>query len=267
MTAESIAMLDGGQIDRVSHEIGTLGFSVVEDVIDAGQVSRLRAALLRAIEADQKLWGHKPQKRYDLIHNLVVHEGVFLELLDNPVMHQVFAALLSPTCILYNYGSTFLLPGGSPGSAQIHVDSPRIIPNYHSGLIMTLALDDFTEGNGATRYLPGSQHRAEPPDEEDFKRHSVSVARPAGAAVFFNPRCYHRAMPNETKDIRCGVTVFAVRAYMKQRFDFPRMISPEAAASLSAKARQFLGFDARVPADMSEFYVAEDQRLYKANQG
>ena len=44
-------MLDGRQIDRVSHEIGTRGFSVVEDVIDAGQVARLRAALLRAIEA------------------------------------------------------------------------------------------------------------------------------------------------------------------------------------------------------------------------
>ncbi len=260
-------MLPQAELDRVVYEIETLGFSVVEGVTNPALTKRLREGLLAAIERDQAEWGHRPQKSYDLIHNLILHGGPFLEMLDHAVMHQVFGAFLGPTAILYNYGSTFLLPGGNPGSRRIHVDTPRLIPNYHSGLIMTLALDDFTEENGATLYLPGSQTMSQPPSEEMMERLGVSVARGAGAAVFFNPRCFHRASPNNTETIRCGLTIFAVRAFMKQRFDFPRMITPEMLETLSPKARQFLGFDARVPAHMGEFFVDEPDRLYKANQG
>jgi ectoine hydroxylase-related dioxygenase (phytanoyl-CoA dioxygenase family) len=260
-------MLTPRQLDCVAYEIETLGFSVVRDVVDGDMARRLRAGLVAAIDIDQTQWGGRPQKRADLIHNLVVHGGVFLELLGNEVMHQVFARFLPPASILYNYGSTFILPGGAPDTLKMHVDSPRLIRGHHAGLIMTLALDDFTERNGATVYLPGSQNCAEPPDAETFERYGLSVARPTGAAVFFNPRCFHRARPNETDEIRCGVTVFAVRSYMKQRFDFPRMVPPETIPTLSAAARRFLGFDARVPADMADYYVDEEDRLYKAGQG
>jgi ectoine hydroxylase-related dioxygenase (phytanoyl-CoA dioxygenase family) len=260
-------MLTASELDRVAYEIHTLGFSIVEDVIDVGLVSRLRKDLIETIAVDQAKWKHRPQKSEDLIVNLAIYGGAFLDLLGSPVMHQTFERFLTPTCILYNYGSTFLLPGGKPASMNIHVDSPRVIPGYDDGLIMTLALDNFTNENGATLYLPGSQNLEKTPDAATFERYATSVARPAGAAVFFKPRCFHRASANTTSEIRCGVTVYAVRAFMKQRFDFPRMIPPEAVAALPARTRKFLGFDARVPADMAEYYVDGADRLYKADQG
>ncbi len=254
-------------LERVRYEINTLGFSVVEDVIDRSVVQRMRADLLDVIELDQKQWEGRPNKNYDLVNNLVIHGKSFVELLDNEIMHQVFSSFLSKSCILYNYSSTFLLPGGTPGAANIHVDTPRLIPGYHMGLIMTLALDDFNDENGATYYLPGSQAREEMPKAEVFEKYAISVARPAGAAVFFNPRCYHRATSNKTSRNRCGVTVYATRVFNKPRFDFTRMMSPRMIDGLSETARRFLGSDARVPADMAEFYVDESRRLYKGGQG
>lgn len=260
-------MLSQKNLSQTIYEIETLGFSVVPDVISSESVKELRSALLVAIEDDQTRWRHLPGKSADLIENLIVHGGPFLGILDTEVMHQVFSNFLGETCILYNYGSTFLLPNGTPPSMEIHTDMPRLVKNYHSGLIMTLALDEFNSDNGATVYLPGSQILERRPTLETFERYCVSVARKAGDAVFFNPRCFHRASPNDTNEIRCGLTVYAVRHFMKQRFDFPRMISTEIASRLTSKARQFIGFDSRIPTKMEEYYTDVGERLYKPGQG
>lgn len=251
---------------RVEYEVETLGFSVVADVIAPDEAAVLREALIEALERDTALHGMLPGKRGDLIDNLVLHGRPFTDLLDNAVMHEVFSRFLTEHCILYNYGSTVLLPGADSKVLQIHVDSPRVIPGYHDGLIMTLALDEFNEANGATRYLPGSQNLLQAPSEETFSRYSLSVARHAGSAVFFNPRAFHRGMPNASDRTRCGVTVFAVRPFMKQRFDFPSMLAAHVAETLTPRARKFLGFDARPPAAMSSFYAPVERRTYKPNQ-
>ena len=255
------------ELTRIVYEIGTLGFSVVGGIIGSAEVKFLKSALLAAIEDDQRRWSGLPGKSSDLVENLVLHGRPFISLLDNKKMHQVFSALLGSTAILYNYGSTFLLPNGKPGAMNIHTDSPRLIMDYPTGLIMTLALDDFTVDNGATVYLPGSQNLETVPPLETFEKYATHVTRGAGAAVFFNPRCYHRATSNTTNHIRCGVTVYAVRHFMKQRFDFPRMIALDLEQELSPKARQFLGFDARVPFEMTQYFAPNDERMYKAGQG
>jgi ectoine hydroxylase-related dioxygenase (phytanoyl-CoA dioxygenase family) len=261
------ATLTARELERVVYEIDALGFSVVHDVIGPDLLLRLKDAVSAANEEDHRRYGGRPGKQYEIVANLVLHGGAFLEMLDNAIMHQVFAPILSPHCILYTYGAVTLLPGVESGLMSPHVDAPRLIRGYHAGLTMTLAIDDFTDENGATLYLPGSQELEKPPSLETFDRYAVSVARSAGSAIFFNPRCFHRARRNTTDDIRRAISLFAVRPFMKQRFDFPRMMPAEAMGGLSRKARQFLGFDARVPTSMDEFYVAPEQRLYKANQG
>ena len=54
---------------------------------------------------------------------------------------------------------------------------------------------------------------------------------------------------------------------MRQRFDYPRMMTPEALAELGDVGRRFLGYNVRMPTSFDEFYLPEDQRLYRSNQG
>ena len=260
-------MLSESEMKRVAYEVDTLGFSIVEDVVSPEFVKKMKQSLVVAVDEDIKKWGHKTQKKADLIPNMIEYGGEFVELMNNELMHSVFAKFLGESCILYNFSSTFLVPGDKQAPIQMHVDSPRVIPGYHDGIIMTLALDDFTDENGATVYLPGSQNLETVPERETFEKYCLSTARKAGAGLFFNPRCFHRASPNWTQSIRYGATIFAVRAFMKQRFDFPRMIPVDIIPTLGTRARQFLGFDARVPTSLDEFYVDEKDRLYKPNQG
>jgi len=54
---------------------------------------------------------------------------------------------------------------------------------------------------------------------------------------------------------------------VKQQLDYPRALGDEFGASLSPVLRQVLGYNARVPASLDEWYQPPERRLYQKSQG
>jgi hypothetical protein len=67
-------------------------------------------------------------------------------------------------------------------------------------------MSDLTFENGPIRQIPGTAARAgRPPsqaDEPEWMRLSTLVGAPAGAGVFRDPRAWHGATPNLSREIR-----------------------------------------------------------------
>src|SRR5262245_27332878 len=146
----------------------------------------MRAMLQQAIDQDIARWQGAPGYiDHWMVHNLMVRGRAFLRLLENPVLHAYLEEMLSDTCILYAFTSSSMPPHGSNYSRRLHVDCPRVIPGYVTNVGMTLALDDFTEENGATELLPDSQWRTERPSDAEFERDAVRLLPTAGQAIFF----------------------------------------------------------------------------------
>ena len=249
-------------------EMDERGFAVVPDIVGPDEVSDLRRAVDDALETDRRRYEGRPGKEDFIALDLAHYGGPFLKLLDNEILDVLFGQVLGSKWILYSYTSTVMRPGSDQYTALIHTDMARQSGNYPLGVLLTLALDDFTPENGATWYLPGSHltHR-DRPDEEEFYANSVRVTRRAGDGVFFNPRVWHAGGANTTNQVRSGLTIYGVRSFMKQRFDFPRMIDPAHLEGQSERVLRILGFDTRVPTSMDQFYVCPEQRLYKGGQG
>lgn len=72
---------------------------------------------------------------------------------------------------------------------------------------------------------------------------------------------------NQSDKPRHAVTMNVCRSYMRQRFDYPRLVSPEIVNQLGEVGRRFLGFNVRMPTSLEEYYLPGEARLYKANQG
>ena len=89
----------------------------------------------------------------------------------------------------------------------------------------------------------------------------------AGDMVIFNARTWHLGGENQTAQARHALTMNVCRSYMRQRFDYPRLVPPAIVEQLGDVGRRFLGFNVRIPASLEEYYLPEEQRLYKANQG
>jgi ectoine hydroxylase-related dioxygenase (phytanoyl-CoA dioxygenase family) len=63
------------------------------------------------------------------------------------------------------------------------------------------------------------------------------------------------------------LTLAFTRPYVKQQLDYPRAIGYERGESLPPVLRQLLGYNARVPASLDEWYQPPEKRLYRRDQG
>jgi hypothetical protein len=127
----------------------------------------------------------------------------------------------------------------------------------------TILLDDFTEENGATWFLPYSQERIDQPSEEEFYSKGKRLIAKAGTVWFFNARIWHAGGNNNTDQWRHALTINMGRSWMKQRIDLPRAMAHMDLSNVSDKVKQKLGFFTQVPASMDEYYLPLEQRKYK----
>jgi ectoine hydroxylase-related dioxygenase (phytanoyl-CoA dioxygenase family) len=146
---------------------------------------------------------------------------------------------------------------------RVHTDSPRIIPGYVTNVGATILLDDFTEENGATWYLPRSQAQAEAPPEDEFYATAKRLIAPAGSVLFFNARIWHAGGDNKTSKWRHALTINMCRPYMKQRIDIPRAMKDMDLGGVSDRVRQKLGFFSQPPASLEEYYLPSEQRSFR----
>jgi ectoine hydroxylase-related dioxygenase (phytanoyl-CoA dioxygenase family) len=248
-------------------EVRERGFTSVPGVLPTADIPELRRLLQGCIDDDQQRWAGTPYPDAWMVQNLMARDVKFARVMENPQLQAYVCDLLGDTCIVYAYTSSSMPPGGTNYSYRIHVDCPRVIPGYITNVGVILALDDFTVDNGATYFLPGSFNRTSPPDRNDFFRGAETVTPKAGDMVVFNARTWHLGGANRTDRPRHALTLNACRSYMRQRFDYPRLVPEEIVNQLTEVGRRFLGFNVRMPTSLDDYYVPEEQRLYKSNQG
>ncbi|MGC1479419.1 MAG: phytanoyl-CoA dioxygenase family protein [Chthoniobacterales bacterium] len=244
-------------IAKIEEEIRGPGYAVVDGLLTVEEIAALRSALLEVIDEDYEAWKDAPGKGKYYVPELVTYGSKMVSLLKNSKMLAIFRRLLGEDCILYSYSTAVMPAGEEIGASKIHVDDHFFIPNWYNRIVLTLALDEFTEANGATLHLPGSQSMAEKPSEEEFHAGAVRLTRPAGSGVFFDPRNWHAGGANTTDRIRCGLAVVACRKFVKPRFQYHEIAKkslPE--AELDSGLRRFLGFESWPPASVQDFYYS-----------
>ena len=241
------------------YELETLGFTIIKDVIKLDILQELKSKIDQALKVDNERFSKFKGKKEELIIDLTIHDKYFLSSIDNDIIFEFCNEILGNNPILYSYTSTILKPKVESKVQEIHIDSNKFIKDYITGLVMTIPLDDFTDENGATLYLPGSQNLEIKPSEETFNKNCVSTSRNAGDILFFNPRVWHKAGNNRTDKIRYGLTLYATRSFFKQRFDFPYMIPKENLIGLSDRILSFLGYNSCPPQSIDQYY--NNQRI------
>jgi ectoine hydroxylase-related dioxygenase (phytanoyl-CoA dioxygenase family) len=136
-----------------------------------------------------------------------------------------------------------------------------------TNLGVVIPLDDFTLDNGATLMLKGSHLNELLPPAEIFTANAIRATCSAGDMIVFNARLMHAAGVNTTATARHALTLNFCRSFMRQRFDFPRLVPANIIDRLGPDGQRLLGMNVRMPTSLDEFYLPEDKRLYKPNQG
>jgi ectoine hydroxylase-related dioxygenase (phytanoyl-CoA dioxygenase family) len=140
----------------------------------------------------------------------IVNKGEIFELLvQDPLVAEVMSTMLGERFIVSTFDSYTTNPGGGP-ERELHEQSPLRIhsdtgyihyphPPYHLAASAFWMLDDFTEYNGATRYVPGSHRRTDRLDRaESYPERAITG--PAGSLGFIHGELWHHAGPKTTAD-------------------------------------------------------------------
>ncbi len=190
---------------REAQALDEQGFVVLEDVLDAAVLERLRSAFEAACTPGAPATGRaETGTRHP--GDLEQRDAVFSAVLEEPrVLAAVQHVLQRPFKLLFLAGRD-PLPGF--GQQGLHTDWIQREPSEPFAVVTALwVLDGFTADNGAPRVVPGS-HRVPRPIPKDMQapaarhpREQLVLAR-AGSVLVFNGHLAHSGTLNRSRGLR-----------------------------------------------------------------
>jgi hypothetical protein len=181
------------------------------------------------------------------VWNLVNKDRVFERLIQHPRTLGAQEGLLGADCALSSFTANVIGPGSPAGG--LHLDSPLTslptpLPQYALVANSVWLLDDFTEENGGTYVVPGSQRLGRAPTSDD-RPEPVQVTGRAGSVTIIHGSIWHGSAPNRTDRHRVCLLGFHCRAVLKPQQDQMALASPDVLERATPVMRRLLGFDSQ----------------------
>ena len=200
------------------------GCVLVKDVISRELAFKIRERVVR-LAADEKESGESYTYKFDesgktqRVWNLVNKGKVFRDLLEIDLVDEIMNYIFDRDTThqkyhLSSFQANILYPGCD--RQKLHVDTPipQPMPPYPVKANSIWLLDDFTEENGATEYIAGSQKNPNKPTADEDKALEVLKATgTAGSVLFTHGNLWHRAGANKSSKPRIGLLCSFAASY------------------------------------------------------
>lgn len=253
----------------VLDQVRTAGYAVVESVLDDSFLQTTRDCMYRVQEAIRRDVGEQRLNRageLGVLRLMLKYDPHFFKFLEIPEVLSVIDATVSSTAIMHLQNG-FILPSLSESPAifqnTFHQDFPRVLNGYLASINIMFAIDEFSTTTGATLVVPGTQQTTTPPPIEN----AIPVECPAGSMVVFDSTLWHAAGANTSGHDRLAINHQFTRSFIKQQIDYVRALGDAVVLDQPPRTQQLLGWYTRVVTSLDEYYVSENERLYRKGQG
>ncbi|MCA9540325.1 MAG: phytanoyl-CoA dioxygenase family protein [Myxococcales bacterium] len=249
-------------LEDILTDLRARGCALIPDFLPPAVLTRVRARL------DAMLGRHTGRNNFEgvateRIYTLIARDAVFAEIAVDPRILAVCDAVLQANYLLTASQAISIRPGETP--QPWHADDsfyaiPR--PRPMVSLSTIVAVDDFTEDNGATEWVPGS-HRWGDADfagayrvgdaEEDPKYaerladRAVKAIAPAGSCMIFAGTLVHRGGANHSGTARRAFSNQYCQPWARTQENFFLSIPPALVAGMPARLQAMLGYSIHPP--------------------
>jgi ectoine hydroxylase-related dioxygenase (phytanoyl-CoA dioxygenase family) len=223
------------------------GYLPLPGILAPEQIAAINAKLAELLANEGENAGKEVHQEAgtDRLSNLVDKApDLFAPCFTHPRVLAGIAHVLKGHLKLSSLNARAALPG--QGLQALHADWGRAVaPGDYYVCNSIWLLDDFTEQNGATRVVPGSQRNGQMPQEampDPKATHpdEALLTAPAGTVVIFNSHTWHGGTKNNTDKPRRALHSYFCRRDQSQQLDQRKHLRPETVASLSPAARVVL---------------------------
>ncbi len=231
-------------------DLDTLGYVVVEGVLDPGMLEQVRARVeeLYAAEGENAGAEFRKEEGSRRLANLVDKGKIFEQLVMVPRITELVSHVLGERFKLSSFNARSANPYSSEAQ-PLHCDAGALPDEQGYWVCNTIwLLDDFTSENGATRVIPGSQKWAALPQNEladPVAPHpqEVLLTAPAGSVVVMNTHAWHGGTANRTAHHRRALHAFYCRFDKPQQQYQKKLLRPETQVHLAPELRKLLALD------------------------
>ena len=251
------------------HQMSMQGWVVFENILPKEFCDRLRDDVARHVArcGELQVKAGIPGAPDGTAHHAVGFGDSLDEFLEKGFLADYIEHFFGGLYILHALNPIINYPEKHNYVQRIHNDAHINTSEFRMQLNLLVMVDEFTLENGATHIISGSQFEAAPPPESLFYQQAERLIGPQGSIVIFDSRLWHAAGKNYSANPRAALTMSLCRPFIKPQMDYARMLGPEYGATLSKEMRQLLGYNARVPTNLHEWYQPEKSRMYYSNQG
>lgn len=233
MVEDAVALLEGR------------GYATIPHAIDADQVAHAREDLEKILTTTPSgrddFEGHRTRRVYALIAKT--------RSLDALALHPTVLAILDRVLGAYQLSAPTGISIGPGEAAQpLHPDDAIYpLPRPHDEVVVNVMwpLQEFTEANGATRIVPGSNHWTTEQPGPDTS--TVTVEMPAGTALLYTGSVWHGGGANRTGGDRLGVVLHYAASWLRPVENHVLAVPPSLASTLPPRLQELLGYNIHPP--------------------
>ena len=226
------------------------GYIVLEKFLDDSTLEEIRQRVEELYELEGENAGSEFRKEPGSrrLANLVDKGKIFQKLIAMPEVLERVGHVLGGRFKVSSFNARSANPYSNEAQ-PLHCDAGALPDKSGFWVCNTIwLLDDFTEENGATRVIPGSQYWSELPqnvlaDATAPHPEEVLVLAPAGSVVIMNTHAWHGGTANRTGNHRRALHGFYCRFDKPQQQYQKRLLRPETQAALPAGLRKLLAID------------------------
>lgn len=256
-------------LEDFQHAIDSYGWIVYENTLSPDLVNQINDSLDDAYHVRRRIQLENGigNNTDGTLHHLLDKDNYAIKFLDQMYFDEEMKSFFNGNYHINAFGGVINSKGLSTYVQKIHRDVRSFTGDLKMMMQMIVVLDDFTIANGATYFLTGSHKQDACPDEAYFYANADRGIAPRGSIILFDSHLWHAAGTNYTDGQRRALTLSFSRPYIKQQFDYPRFLGYDYGEALNDKLRQVIGYNARVPANLYEYYQPPHKRMYQPGQG
>ena len=243
-------ILNSIDISRLIDSIREQGFSIIEGLLSEKELSKIRGELTPYLQKDKLGRNNFEGYQTERVYALLDKAPSIAQLIEHPVLLELLDQLLPKNYLLSAALAINVHPGETP--QPIHRDDTSKEENFGhlktlTGVSMIWAIDDFTEKNGATEFIPKSHING---DAKATSNKLSQACMPAGSVFVFDGRLRHRGGANQTSSPRLGITPQYCAPHLRQIESMLLSVPPKVAVNYSERVQELLGYSINDPGFM-----------------
>jgi len=232
-------------VAEIANAVRRDGACIVDQVISREEMDAVAADLKPWMDATPFGPDEFSGRRTKRTGGLVARSPKCRELVMDPLVLGVTGDLLGHATSFQLHLTQVIAIGPGEPAQSIHRDQWAFdfypFPNGYEVQCNTIwAMTDFTEENGATRVVPGSNHLA---DKLKFKlEDSIPAEMSKGSVLLYNGSVYHAGGANRSNATRVGINITYNLSWLRQEENQYLSCPPDIAKTLPVPLLKLMGY-------------------------